>query len=480
DLSVVAGTITKVFQDVTSHVNLKAKERGTPNMVLRDFDKQATLLALKDKPVHLVVKKDQYVIEPTTQAIVDAKIKEQLSKPWIPLKIVNETRVLPYESMCGPTSSAPLCLESRYAFGGKAAGMAFLTHKGVVGRTVDKGSQSERLGYNIVPPGFGVPISSYQAFVNGNPVLAAKLKTLIAKEKTGALSPNERIKLAEEVQALFYKGKIPAAQWTAITTELAKFQAANPNVKKIKVRSSSNAEDIPKFDGAGLHDSFAAEFDEVDLPDLSCAIEEKIENGVVTKLKVDPKTVQCAVKAVYGSLWNARAIDERTFGRVDHETASMGLAIVPAYDTDADIASNGVVITRPVNGDGVVGYTLSLQKGENLVTNPEPGTISQMTLAVFGDLNRAPRFTTVRNATPILGGPPLTTSVLAEKDLLTITEIVKKTEIAYCKAKPSYFPGQNCNYVWIDSDKPAALDMEFKFLENGHFVLKQLREFHGE
>ena len=34
DLSVVAGTITQVYQDVTSHVNLKSKERGTPNMVL--------------------------------------------------------------------------------------------------------------------------------------------------------------------------------------------------------------------------------------------------------------------------------------------------------------------------------------------------------------------------------------------------------------------------------------------------------------
>ena len=36
DLSVVAGTITRVYQDVTSHVNLKSKERGTPNMGMRD------------------------------------------------------------------------------------------------------------------------------------------------------------------------------------------------------------------------------------------------------------------------------------------------------------------------------------------------------------------------------------------------------------------------------------------------------------
>ena len=31
-----------------------------------------------------------------------------------------------------------------------------------------------------------------------------------------------------------------------------------PDVEKIKVRSSANAEDIPGFDGAGLHDSFSA------------------------------------------------------------------------------------------------------------------------------------------------------------------------------------------------------------------------------
>ena len=36
DLSVVAGTITKAYQDINSHVNLKAKERNTPNMVLRE------------------------------------------------------------------------------------------------------------------------------------------------------------------------------------------------------------------------------------------------------------------------------------------------------------------------------------------------------------------------------------------------------------------------------------------------------------
>ncbi|MBC7457493.1 MAG: hypothetical protein H7235_04395, partial [Bdellovibrionaceae bacterium] len=36
DLSVVSGVITTIVQDAGSHVNLKSKERHTPNMVLRD------------------------------------------------------------------------------------------------------------------------------------------------------------------------------------------------------------------------------------------------------------------------------------------------------------------------------------------------------------------------------------------------------------------------------------------------------------
>jgi hypothetical protein len=61
DLSVVAGTITKAYQDVTSHVNLKSQERGTPNMVMRDAaPTNAQLAPFKDKPVHLVVGKTDF------------------------------------------------------------------------------------------------------------------------------------------------------------------------------------------------------------------------------------------------------------------------------------------------------------------------------------------------------------------------------------------------------------------------------------
>lgn len=107
DLSVVAGTITKVFQDVTSHVNLKSKERGTPNMVFRDASPTNEKLApFKDKPVHFVVGKTGYVLEATTAAVVEQKRRDRTNKPWQPLDMVNEPNLVSYDAMCPTLSTA--------------------------------------------------------------------------------------------------------------------------------------------------------------------------------------------------------------------------------------------------------------------------------------------------------------------------------------------------------------------------------------
>jgi hypothetical protein len=74
DLSVVAGCITKAVQDSSSHVNLKSKERGTPNMVLRDAGPtQPRLEPFLNKPVHFVVRTDDFLLEDTTGQIVRQK-----------------------------------------------------------------------------------------------------------------------------------------------------------------------------------------------------------------------------------------------------------------------------------------------------------------------------------------------------------------------------------------------------------------------
>jgi hypothetical protein len=81
-----------------------------------------------------------------------------------------------------------------------------------------------------------------------------------------------------------------------------------PLMEKMKFRSSANAEDIPNFDGAGLHDSFSVKLSSTDAADFACRIETE-QDGPVTKLEIKPKTPQCGIKGVFASLWNTRAID---------------------------------------------------------------------------------------------------------------------------------------------------------------------------
>jgi hypothetical protein len=83
-----------------------------------------------------------------------------------------------------------------------------------------------------------------------------------------------------------------------------------------------------------------------------------------------------------------------------------------------------------------------------------------------------------RYATPVAGQPPLTRTVLDEKGLRQLVEITRTAEEAYCRARPDYYPN-DCRYAPADPDKVRALDFELKYLANGHFICKQMREFSG-
>jgi phosphoenolpyruvate synthase/pyruvate phosphate dikinase len=180
--------------------------------------------------------------------------------------------------------------------------------------------------------GLGVPVQFYHDLVGHAPntTLRTKLAALIDAEKRGTLSPATRRTMSQDVRNEFYKAQVPAAMLSAIR---AKTAATIIGADRIRVRSSANAEDLPNFDGAGLHDSFSARLTNADNADGSCVVVEE-PDGVLTKLEVQPKTLNCALKGVWASLWNKRAIEERSFARLDHATVGMGIAIVSRYDDD--------------------------------------------------------------------------------------------------------------------------------------------------
>ena len=474
DLAVVGGVITKAYQDASSHVNLKSKERGTPDMVLRDAGpNHPKLAAFANKPVHLVVKADRFVIEATTDAVVQQKFTERTNKPWIPVGFTPEPNVVSFAAMCPSAPAA--CIAAQQRFGSKAANLGLLQHRSVLGRRTDVGSPSAKAGYDLSPQGVGVPVSYYQQFVAyaPNSALRTKLTALITAEKAGTLSPAQRTTMAAAVRAEFYRAAFPPGMLGKIRDATT---SALPYQDKLKVRSSANAEDLANFDGAGLHDSFSAKLSDGDNAAGSCTV---VAGGDVdTKLEVQPKTLNCAVKAVWASLWNKRAIEERSFARLDHATVGMGIAVVAKYDAEADVAANSVVVTRVINNEGLYGYSFASQVGNNLVTNPEPGTYAENVIAGFIGDGKPPTFTVTRYATPTPNALPRTTRVMPNTTMSKLLDLTRAVETAYCKAKPAYY-ANSCDMVTIDPSKPTALDLEVKVLGNGHFVFKQVREFAG-
>jgi phosphoenolpyruvate synthase/pyruvate phosphate dikinase len=163
-------------------------------------------------------------------------------------------------------------------FGTKAANLGFLCHPAVLGRADQTGTTSGRLATDLVPFGFAVPFTFYERFMEYPPNANVKeaIAQLIVEEKAGTLSSAARAARVNEVQSLILDGQIPPGDLAAIKSKLT---SALPGVDKVKVRSSANAEDVPNFDGAGLHDSLSATICKPDNANGSCRYEVEGEDG---------------------------------------------------------------------------------------------------------------------------------------------------------------------------------------------------------
>jgi len=499
DLGVVAGTITTAFQDVASHVNIKAKQRNTPNLMLRDAEEIKRLESLDGKPIHLTVTVDGYTIKLSTAAVVRAKLEALLSsRKWQMPPADLEDEMVTFDDMC--RKDQPIrCLQRSTRLGGKAAGLGFLAHPKVIG---EGSKMHKRLGYRLTPMGFAVPIAAYKKFVdfNGarNPLFKSKLDRLMKSEVgvdgAKALTTTERRKLINEIQAMFLEAPFPPGMYARLADQLAHLQRSfaerypGEKLNKLKIRSSANVEDIPQFNGAGLHNSFSAKINQ-SLPkdaDAVCKLVRRVKKSGV-KVSVKPPSVACAVKAAYASLWNLRAVRERTFRRFDHRGAYMGLAVSPSYKARkksrrSKIAANSVLLTRVLNTSTVYGYQLSTQVGGNLVTNPDPGSLAELTTLTF-QLASVPAPTVLQYAKPKADRPRLTKTILSNKTMRQIVAIARTIEEAYCRARPSYFvvngKQRKCHQISNSQKKPSALDMELKIYESGQILIKQVREFDG-
>lgn len=350
EVPLVAGFISKDAQTPLSHVNLAAKARKTPNIAFNGTEFPDSLLALCDSLVKFKVSATTYTISKVT--LDEAKkYWESEAKPPITLSYDLSEMGLPEFSELGFSSAAKV--------GVKAANLAEL-HKLLPSNS---------------PKGFAVPFYHYDNFLKyatvtdtlctkaqadcekeGRAVALCRQVNQACKEAsaTGHLGDyistiisrddftadaRTREAMLDNIQYMFRHISVDSA----FASELDAKVRALFDTTAVRLRSSTNSEDLSDFNGAGLYESFKATTKPKDLPSLE-------------------------IRKVWASVWSYKAFEERALWSIDHFSVKMGVAIHPAYPAEK---ANGVVISQNIADYSVAGIYANIQLGETSITNPE-------------------------------------------------------------------------------------------------------------
>ncbi len=323
DISACAGIITAEFQTPLSHVNLLSINRGTPNMAYTKALEDESIKTLEGKWAELTVNADGFTIKASTkeegETFWESLRPPEVQRPEIDLTVKEIINV------------DDIGIDSIPYAGGKAAHYAEL----------------RKLKDTIpVEKAFVVPISFYDDFIRSNGI-DAKISAMLKDEKFQNDGLYRKAALAE-LRDLIKNSALDAAAEKKIADVIAAEYAAD---QPVRFRSSSNAEDLESFNGAGLYES------------------KSYKPG-------DPqKTIANTVKEVWASLWSQAAFEEREWAKVDHSYCGMALLFHRSYPDEVEKA-NGVAITAnpfdPPPG-GQAAYYVNVQKGAISVANPEPG-----------------------------------------------------------------------------------------------------------
>lgn len=163
------------------------------------------------------------------------------------------------------------------------------------------------------------------------------------------------------VRRMIRNAPMEAGYLARITDALRQRFAFLSHAQGLRFRSSSTAEDVEGFGGAGLYESHTAYL----YP------EEQTDSGDRAK------TIEETVKQVWATYWLASAFDERENAGIAHLDGRMGIAIHPVF-TDSKELANGVLmleIVRRAGGD-LHTMTVNAQKGFLSVTNPPAGSMA--------------------------------------------------------------------------------------------------------
>ncbi len=289
----VAGIITGKPSTPLSHINLLAKGWGVPNAYIKN-----ALQLFKQYDgwwVEFDARRDNYSIKRAGNdalAEYQNRLKQRLDimKPRFDLSVkkiasLNEQRAT-----------------SVIAYGAKSANLGELIRARLPGFTV--------------PPGFTIPFFFYDQFLKENKLDDAVF-TMMDDQKF-VHDPAYRRTYLTKLRGDFQKGTVNAQ----LRAELLRRLHAEFPGKGVFARSSTNSEDLPNFNGAGLYTS-------------------------MPNLRTDDQLIE-GIKTVWASVWNFEAYEARERAGIDHAKIYMAVLIQEGINSE----SSGVMITTdPFNRD---------------------------------------------------------------------------------------------------------------------------------
>jgi hypothetical protein len=415
NIPLIAGLITEAFQTPLAHVNVLSRGRGTPNMALENAREDPQLKPLIGKLVRLEVRASDFVVEEAN--VDDALAFWDSRKPQGPpasARLDSSIRKLLDLQNCS--------IKDIPSIGGKAAQLAEL------GRTPLCTTNGSGIANTRIPIGsFAIPMAySLEHFERSG-----------AKARLAQLRQDSSFRADSAVRAqglAAVRSDILSTSVDAtLLADVRKLMAATWPGQRVRFRSSSNVEDLPGFNGAGLY------------------VSEGIDAGTSSA------TVADAIRDVWSSLWMQRAYDEREYFNVDQDSVAMAVLVQEAFPSEK---ANGVAISRdvlaPSDGDK---FYINAQVGEALVTNPAPGIASdQFTYSLW----RSPHIERVSESSFGNGNP-----VLTDEESYRLACSLQQIHDHF---RPLIDPDRQNSWF--------AMDIEFKLIgDERQLVIKQARPY---
>src|SRR5215510_4581307 len=282
----VAGIITSKPSTPLSHINLLAKGWGVPNVYIKnaqDLFKQYDTWWVEFDARH-----DNYSIKRADKSALD-EYQKRLAQRLDIMKPRSDLSITKIANLSEQRASSVI------AYGAKSANLGELIHAHLPGFSV--------------PPGFTIPFYYYDQFLRGNKLDDAIYAML--NDQKFVHDPAYRRQYLARLRSDFQKRTVSERLRTEV---LRRLHAEYPG-KGVFARSSTNSEDLPNFNGAGLYTS-------------------------MPNLRTDDQVIE-GIKTVWASVWNFEAYEARERAGIEHSKIYMAVLIQEGINSE----SSGVMIT---------------------------------------------------------------------------------------------------------------------------------------